>query len=863
MSDYQPERKRPEARPLRDRAEARLNMTRTDVKAMSAEEVQRLVHELQIHQIELEIQNDELRKTQVDLADSRDRLAELYEFAPVGYFTLGKEGTILRCNLTAAEMLGLERGALLGRSLSEFVAHDAQDDLFLHLQAVFESDQKQGGEFTVRRPDGETRIFRAESRRARGDGRTTRSTGPASHTALIDLTERREAEESLCEARDQLERRVEERTRELRRMSQVFRDATDPIILHDTEGTILDVNAEMERLVGWSRDELIGRSLKLVVPEERHDQLEDLLARCRRGEAIRNVEGARLTRDGERIPVLLTKSPLSDGDGEDPCAIASIAKDLRELKRTEAELRESRALAEMHRDIAYMANRAQDIDEAVNFCLEKVSFYNGWTFGHAYFPAPDDPERLQSTASCYMPDAKRFEAFRQATLRLRPKRGEGLPGRVFATGKPQWTCDLSELTNRAELAEDLGIATVAAFPVLVREEVAGVLEFFSDQSIEVDPRLEESMAAIGAQLGRVLERHEAEQLLRASEARLRQLTEQLRDVVWMRDARTHELLYCNAAFETVFGRPRAELEAAPFGFFLGAVDRRDREQMSAAVEKMKAGHDLDETIRIVRPDETIRWLRYRGYPMRDEAGRIYRFAGTAEDITERRETERELRRLEREISKAAEDERRRIAQDLHDSVGSVLTAINLRLKILRDQVAGGEAGAEEAIESISSMAEQAIVQTRTLTHGLYPIGDDPDDLMVALRDLAAAIRTNGAIECRFVCPEPVRIENPRVANQLYRIAQEAANNAVKHSGGALLSIELKKRKDRILLVIKDDGKGFDPKAKFRHGCGLGLRIMQYRANEAGAALRVAPRRTRGVRVVCNLPCDRGEDEDSS
>jgi signal transduction histidine kinase len=249
--------------------------------------------------------------------------------------------------------------------------------------------------------------------------------------------------------------------------------------------------------------------------------------------------------------------------------------------------------------------------------------------------------------------------------------------------------------------------------------------------------------------------------------------------------------------------------------------------------------------------------------VRNEAGGIYRFAGTAEDITERIEAEREMRRLEHEISAAAEAERRRIAQDLHDSIGSLLSAINLRLKILGDDVAGGEEGVEESIGRISSMTQQAITQARTLARGLHPVGDDPRGLVVALRDLAAAIDASAPLECRFVCPDTVCIEDYRAANELYRIAQEAANNAVKHSGGSRLSIELRKKDGLILLVVNDDGEGFDPDCGRDGVAGLGLRIMQYRANAVGAALRIEPRRTRGMRVVCELPGKCGGDGASS
>jgi PAS domain S-box-containing protein len=653
-----------------------------------------------------------------------------------------------------------------------------------------------------------------------------------------------------------LQEKVREQAEALQRLSQVFRYAADPMIIEDLSGVVLEVNDEVERLFGWRREELVGGSIKNMVPKHRHAQVDELLAACRRGESVRNVEEVHLMSNGEEIPILLTLSLLAPEEGE-PDAIASIAKDLRKLKETERSLDESRAVAEMHRDVAYMANTACDLEEAVQFCLEKVVHYNGWAFGHAYFPADQDPEILVPAASHYAVEPERFRKFREETFKVPIKRGQGLPGRVFATGGAQWASHdvQAELADRrATMADDLGIATVAAFPILVGEQVVGVLEFFSDRVIEVEPLIEESMAAIGAQLGRVIERNQAEQELRESEARLRLLTEQLRDVVWMHDAETFEILYCNAAFERIFGRPRDILDEDPKAF-LDSVHPRDRKRVRAAVERMLDGEDLDEEFRIVRPDGTVRWLRDRGFPMRNDTGRIYRFAGTAEDITQRKIAEEDVKRLEREISEAAEEERHRIAQDLHDSIGALLSTVNLRLKVLEEDLAEGRPLESDAIETITGLTEEASRQTRTLTRGLHPVGDDPEDLMASLRDLAASVRIHASMECRFRCSRPVRVENHHVANQLFRIAQEAVNNAVKHSGASRLSVGLRRNDEGTILFVKDNGKGLDLNTEDEQAVGLGLRILRHRAETIGATLVVARRKKGGTKLVCTLPPD--------
>ncbi len=140
-----------------------MRASRTDVARMSPKEKQRLVHELQVHQIELEIQNEELRRAQGELAQSRDRFNHLYDFAPVGYVTLDPDGTVLEANLTLTTMLGVERTKLVGGKFTRFVSRDAQDTLYLHQHAVLGSDVKQACDLRLRRADGKSFAARMET----------------------------------------------------------------------------------------------------------------------------------------------------------------------------------------------------------------------------------------------------------------------------------------------------------------------------------------------------------------------------------------------------------------------------------------------------------------------------------------------------------------------------------------------------------------------------------------------------------------------------------------------------------------------------------------------------------------------------
>ncbi|MEM8678954.1 MAG: PAS domain S-box protein [Planctomycetota bacterium] len=129
-----------------------------------------------------------------------------------------------------------------------------------------------------------------------------------------------------------------EARKEVDRLSRVFEDAADSIIIEDLYGTVVSVNRAAEREYGWSRDELVGQPIKVLVPEERHPQADELLRRCKSGEDIRDVEGVRITRDRREFPILLTLSLLTDADGN-PTGAVSFAKDITALKEAEAESR--------------------------------------------------------------------------------------------------------------------------------------------------------------------------------------------------------------------------------------------------------------------------------------------------------------------------------------------------------------------------------------------------------------------------------------------------------------------------------------------------------------------------------------------
>ncbi len=214
----------------------------------------------------------------------------------------------------------------------------------------------------------------------------------------------------------------------------------------------------------------------------------------------------------------------------------------------------------------------------------------------------------------------------------------------------------------------------------------------------------------------------------------------------------------------------------------------------------------------------------------------------------------ERTRLEREIIRISEREQRRIGQDLHDGLCQELAAIAFMTRAVGNRLGASGAGESERVNYLAELLNDSISRCRDIARGLHPVEMDDDGLMVALNDLA--IRTSHAVACTFQCGEPILMPESDVALNLYRIAQEAVNNALKYSGATLVTISLERRGADLRLSISDDGRGIPVPAaprRRKERRGMGLHIMRYRARAMGATLRIRDRKPHGAEVVCVLP----------
>jgi signal transduction histidine kinase len=211
-------------------------------------------------------------------------------------------------------------------------------------------------------------------------------------------------------------------------------------------------------------------------------------------------------------------------------------------------------------------------------------------------------------------------------------------------------------------------------------------------------------------------------------------------------------------------------------------------------------------------------------------------------------TDRET--LEKEVVESSNRVQMRIGQDIHDGLGQHLTGISFLSRALEKNLASkGMAEAAEAAE-ISKLVIEALAQTRNLARGLFPVEVESDSLSPSLKDLARTVEQLFNISCIVECEEGVVVKDRVASTHLFRLAQEAVNNAVKHGKANRVIIRLRQVDGRLNLGIVDDGIGL-PKEGIKRS-GLGLRIMTYRAQKVGGTLEITPGKSGGTEVSCTF-----------
>lgn len=444
----------------------------------------------------------------------------------------------------------------------------------------------------------------------------------------------------------------------------------------------------------------------------------------------------------------------------------------------------------------------------------------------------------------------------------------------------------------------------------------------------------------------------AEETLRETEERFRQLSQHTGKFLWISDSETRELLYVSPGYEEVWARTREDSYPTP-AHWKNSFSGSERVTLSEPSEQ-------EQVYQIAAPDGAVRWIRDRMFPLRDSNGNVQRVLGIAEDVTDTKQMHdtvvktaartkallailpdllfrvrkdgailefhvgpgnsllvgeanlvgknikhllstqlaneamrhistalrtrdaqtftcqyllpdelrdfeargvacaddevlviirdvTERKRLEREILETVSREQQRIGQDLHDSLGQHLTGITFMTKVLERKLAAKSLEEAKEAEEIGRLVIQALAQTRNLARGLFPAELERGGLISALHELAGSIEKTCGVRCSVRADNNVSVQDNVLATHIFRIAQEAINNSIKHGKAKNVEVSLVSNGDRVELSVTDNGAGILPEAKMD---GLGLRIMHYRARRIGGSLEVATTEKGGTRITC-------------
>jgi PAS domain S-box-containing protein len=353
---------------IRRRAEARFDeLLKRGRNPRDPAEFDRILHELGVHQAELELQNEELRRTQAALSASSDRYRDLFEDAPVGYLTLGLDGRIVEANRLAAAMCNTGASQLVSQRFSDLLQPADRPRYQLHLKRLLCGEGAQYLEVRLRPHASDARWIGLQISLTPGPEEGS----PHCRATIVDIDARVHMQEGVG------------------RLAAIVASSEDAIISRDLQDRVTSWNDGARRMFGYEAEQMIGRTLQALVPPERRREEAGLLRRISRGESIAHLETERLAREGVLVPVSMSVSPIRD-DRKRVAGSALIMRDMSERRRTDRALHErlrqldvlseagqalilsgQREASTMRRDLLERMRVAVDCDICLDFALDE------------------------------------------------------------------------------------------------------------------------------------------------------------------------------------------------------------------------------------------------------------------------------------------------------------------------------------------------------------------------------------------------------------------------------------------------------------------------------------------------------------
>jgi PAS domain S-box-containing protein len=520
-----------------------------------------------------------------------------------------------------------------------------------------------------------------------------------------------------------------------------------------------------------------------------------------------------------------------------------VCRDITDEQRSEEQLRRQTAFVHVAEVVAVAANTASTVEAALQVAVDEVGRMTGWPVGHVYVVAPDAPDLLRPTMIWHEEANLQNAAFRAATEATSMRRGVGLPGRVLEHNRPVWLLDVTRDPSdpRAAAAAQSGLRAAFGFPVRVGTDVVAVLEFFSGAALPPDEALLEVMASIGAQLGHALERQHEAEALHGLEGRFRALAESAPDAIVTADAEGR-IVYWNPRAQAVFGYDDREVIGLPL---TALIPERYRNHYSEGIARLRRAGERRRTARI----EELSALRQNGseFPVEFSlatwnAGADVFFTAVMRDVTRRKQVEQDLRELSTRLMRLQDEERRRIARDLHENNGP-LSALISKLYTAKKRAQEVDVSTLELLDDAIALAENMTHVLRTVSHRLHPPLLDEQGLVSSLRWYATGYAARAGIRLDMDLPVVARRWPEAVEIVLFRIVQESLSNIVRHSQSRVARIRLTQEYASVTLEVSDEGRGL-PDAVLktlksgRAEAGIGIPGMRERVRQLGGRLDI-------------------------
>lgn len=475
--------------------------------------------------------------------------------------------------------------------------------------------------------------------------------------------------------------------------------------------------------------------------------------------------------------------------------------------------------------------------------LEALCRSLGWQLAATWEPGAGDVLRC---TDLWVEADPALDAFAEATRSYQFARGEGLPGRVWAGGSPEWIGDAAsdDALPRRPLAAEAGLHAAIGVPIASGRGVCGVLECFGRTALEPDPELLASMEVVGGLLGQLAERRRVEADVHASEQRYRATLQAALDPVVTMD---HEgrVIEFNPAAERVFGWRSEDAVGREMAELIVPEELREPHRAGLA-RYLETGvpRVLDQRLEIsaVRADGvrlpvelTITRIDVPGPPV---------FTGHLRDITDRLAREAELRASRARIVEAGDAARRRIERDLHDGAQQQLVGLAVSLRGARSRLAKGDAETagellDEAVEDLG----EAISQLRELARGIHPAVLTEGGLPPALKGLVR----RSPVPADVVAVPDERFD-PAIESAVYFLVSEGLTNAVRHAEASEIQIEVTHADGTLVAEVRDDGGGGADVA------GGGLRGLADRLAALDGRLTVVSPEGAGTMLRAEVPC---------